>query len=77
MPVDSIGAPQELTAPTSGDDIVLTWRAVEDATSYNVYASPEPDNFTDIITTATDTTVTLVGESMSQDIRFYRVTAVR
>jgi len=73
----TVNAPQELTALVNGSDIVLTWRAVDDATSYNVYASPEPGNFTEVVATATDTTATLVGESLSHDIRFYTVTAVR
>ncbi|MFH1011770.1 MAG: hypothetical protein V1784_11125 [bacterium] len=72
-----VTAPQELTVTLNGDDIVLTWQAVDDATSYNVYASQDPDNFTDIIATATDTTATLVGESLNHDIHFYMVTAVR
>jgi hypothetical protein len=77
LPIVPINPPQELTALVNGDDIVLTWQAVDDATSYNVYASEDPGNFTDIIATPTDTTATLVGESLNHDIHFYMVTAAR
>jgi hypothetical protein len=73
----TVASPEELTILSNGDDIVLTWRAVDDATSYNVYESQDPGTFTDIIATATDTTATLVGESLNHDIHFYMVTAVR
>jgi hypothetical protein len=77
LPTVPINPPQQLTALANGDDIVLTWQAVDEATSYNVYASQDPGNFTDIIATATDTTATLVGECLNHDIHFYMVTAVR
>jgi hypothetical protein len=77
LPIIPLNPPQELTILPNGNDIVLAWRAVENATSYNIYASQDPENFTDIIATSTDTSTTLIGECLSQDIRFYMVTAAR
>lgn len=76
LPVVTINAPQQMTAIADGSNIILRWRSVESATSYNVYASTDPDNLVNV-GTVTDTTVNIIDESNSFVKRFYAVTAVR
>jgi len=73
----TVNAPEQLTAISAdGSDLTLLWQSVANATGYQVYASEDPNNITDLVTTVTDTTVTLTGEADQHLRRYFVVTAV-
>jgi len=78
LPVVNLNAPQELTIALADNltDVILRWDAVDGASSYNIYASNDPTNFTDIVASTSATSITLVNEVFLPDRRFYMVTAV-
>ena len=76
--IAAFNAPQELTAISSGADIVLNWLPVDGATTYSVYKSvTSPDAGFVFLFSVADTTYTDVGAANSQAMSFYRVQADR
>lgn len=68
----------DLTILSSGQDIILRWTPVSDATSYRVYASDTvQDPAPLLIVEVSDSTYTIVGETAARARRFFFVTAVR
>jgi hypothetical protein len=75
IPPDAI---TDLVIVASGQDIILYWTPVAEATSYRVYASDTVQDFSSPpIAEVSDSTCTLSGETASRTRRFFLVTAVR
>lgn len=75
-PGGALESPENLALAEAGGMITLSWDAVPNALSYNIYASPDPD-----LPPAGWTVVANVGGTQwtvpAQESKFYLVTAVR
>ena len=71
--IQSLDAPQNVTITVS-DSVYISWDAVNGANSYKIYASDDP-YATDWGTAVDSVAVTSWSETITQNKRFYRVTA--
>jgi len=71
--VDSLVTPQNVTITIIGTEVHINWDAVDGALSYKIYASEDPySGFTEIASGITSTTW---SQTVSEDEKFYYVTA--
>ncbi len=66
-------APENVTIEIIGSNVDLSWDIVSGATSYTVYSDTDP--YGSFLTTEWTGSDTSWSESLSEDIKFYRVTA--